>query len=105
MGLKEFLKRDLDKFIREKDFSAEHLINGPPVMINIDSDRLTERIKGDLTGLLVNCDILFFCKVSDLNFEPAPGRKLQYDNSYATIMDVKQNDGEYEIILQFNRGD
>ena len=100
---KEQYKRDINNFVDPRYFGATHTLNGKEALITIDSDRLARRMQGDLVGLST-CDLLFFCRAGDLDFEPEPGGKLTYDNRYALIVSVGRDGGMYEIILQFNRG-
>ena len=102
MTFREIIEDDNDVFINSEEFAEEHTIDGRPVLVSIDSDRLARRMQGDLAGL-TNCDLLFYCKISDLGYEPSPGKVMTFDNKYAVIISVAQNTGLYEIILQFNR--
>ena len=104
MNFKEMVEADNDIFINEDEFAEEHLIDGVPILMSVDSDRLARRMQGDLAGLTY-CDLLFFCKASDLGYEPTPGKQLRYDDKYAVIVSVGIFGGLYEIILQFNRGE
>jgi len=100
---KDIVDADNGIVINEDELAEEHVINGKPVLICVDSERLARRMQGDLAGL-TSCDLLFFCEVSDLDFEPKPSSVLKYDDKYAVIVNVGLNSGLYEIILQFNQG-
>ena len=104
MDFKAMMDADIKEvFINEDEFAEWHTINGQQILMIVDNDRLFKRMQGEF-GNVVECDLLFFCKVSELNLKLRPGSVITYDNQYSTIIDVKEVDGRYEVILQFNRG-
>lgn len=99
---KEYFERDLDTFMNLEEFSDYHSINGREISVIKDNDRLQERTKKEYDGIYVG-DMLYFVKVSEYGSKPKIDEIQIFDGMPATIFDVKEDMGMYEIILKFNR--
>ncbi|WP_147564685.1 hypothetical protein [Clostridium tyrobutyricum] len=99
---RDYFQRDLDIFTNSDEFAEEHVIDGRRIKIVVDNDELKERTKNEYDGIYVG-DTLYFVKVSEYGRKPEIDAVQIFDGAFATIFDVKEISGMYEIILKFNR--
>lgn len=102
--LRDYFKSDLDTFISEDEFAAEHDIDGKIVKCIVDEDIFKERNLNDETrhfeGVFNNkCSI--FIKASDIE-KPSIGQSLHIDGFMYLVANVTESDGIYEIELMRN---
>lgn len=102
MNFKEHINADIDVFMNEDEFSGKNNINGIGVNVIIDKERLNLRQTKDFEGALIG-DILYFIKVSDYPGKPPKvGDVQRFNGKPYTIVDIKEPDGLFEIILGRN---
>lgn len=100
LGFKDFIAQDAHVFVNDAEFAITHKIDGLDVPVVVDDDRLKLRLKKDFEGLII-ADILYFIKFSNM-----PARKFKsgdsqmFDGHAFTIVDVTENNGIYEVMLQ-----
>nr|DAS56346.1 MAG TPA: ATP-binding sugar transporter [Bacteriophage sp.] len=96
-NLLDTFKEDLSIFFDE--ISEKIYINGIPMNIIIDYDRLKDRSKKEYDGIHVG-DILFFAKVDDFINSPEVDQVITFNRRKYLIFDVRVDVGIYEIILK-----
>lgn len=106
MNFKEYIANDvIDTFMNNDEFAETKRINGVDVLVVEDSDKLERRIKKDYDGLVIG-DVLFYisndeyCKIPRVARTPSAGMALHYDGKPSTVMNVGEQSGIFEIILQ-----
>lgn len=106
MIFKEYIQHDIDKaFVNLDEFATNVNINGVSVRVVEDKDQLLYRIKKNYDGLVVG-DILFYIskeeykRIPHLSDVPSANEALTYNKRPCLIVDVSNQDGMYEIILQ-----
>lgn len=105
MNFKDFANQDLQTFINADEFAAIHTIDGRPLNVIVDNDRLMERSKKEFDGISVG-ELLYFVSVSDYgDVKPKPRDSQKFDKRQMYIFDVREDEGMYEIILSQNRGE
>lgn len=106
MSFKEYVKNDrTNVFINMDEFASDVVINGMEVSVIEDNDKLLYRIQQNYAGLVVG-DILFYItaeewrKIPRVSTIPTANQAIMYDGRPATITNVSEQDGIYEVILQ-----
>lgn len=106
MNFKEYVANDIpNTFINDSEFAEIVSINNTDVYVVEDSDKLLYRIKKDFDGLVVG-DVLFFiskeeyAKIPMLMNPPTANQAINYKGIASTIVNVAENMGVYEIIIQ-----
>lgn len=82
-----------------EDFSERVYLNGIPIDIVIDLDRLQDRSKKEYDGIHVG-DLLYYCKVNDFSHTPEVGEVQMLNKRSYKVFDVREDLGLYEIILK-----
>ena len=96
---KEFAALDLDTFINDDFFGEYHNINGQNKLVVLDKEQLSWRRMKDFDGNIIG-NILYYIKVSDyVGRSPKSGDAQTFDGKICTIIDVREDNGLYEIIL------
>ena len=110
MGFKEYVKNDINNtFINNAEFAKSCKVNAVTVLVVEDSDKLEERIKSDYNGLIIG-DILFYIsleeyrKIPGMTRVPQANQAINYNGKPCQIVEVKEQAGMYEIVLQTNGG-
>lgn len=110
MNFKEHVANDISKtFINMDEFAVIKNINGVDVELVEDSDRLEYRIKENYNGLVIG-DVLFYiseseyAKIPRVSRTPTSNQAISYNGKPATIIEVGELDGIYEIIIQHAGG-
>ena len=108
--LKEYIARDCNNvFKNENEFSEAVTINGVSVIINLDNDRLSQKIFNDFDGVVIG-DILFFItpgefkKIPNVRNAPRVNDAIMFGNKPCIVTNVVDNMGMYEITLQYSGG-
>ncbi|HHW03408.1 MAG TPA: hypothetical protein GXX35_11490 [Thermoanaerobacterales bacterium] len=101
MGLKDIIQMDLDVFFNLDEFAESHIIDGRPLNVIVDNDRLQQRSQKEYDGIYVG-DLLYFVAAKDYGSAPKPGSVQVFDGRSYTVFDVRQDMGVYEIILKLN---
>lgn len=105
MNFKDILENDLNIFLNTSEFAGIHKINGVSFSITVDHEKLKERHTKDFDGLIVG-DILYFVKVKDILLKflkpPKIGDAQMFDKKPCEIVDIKEDEGIFEIILAYN---
>jgi len=103
MSLKDQIQADLDIFFNTDEFGEVHKINGRELTIIVDNERLMERTKKEFDGVSIG-ELLYFVKASEYGEKPVIGEAQRFDKRQMYVVDVKESDGVYEIILTQNLG-
>ncbi|WP_422447808.1 hypothetical protein [Thermoanaerobacterium sp. DL9XJH110] len=103
MSFKDIIQSDLNVFFNLDEFAETHTIDGRPLNVIVDNDRLQQRSKKEYDGISVG-EILFYVKASDFGERPEQGTPMVFDGRQMYVFDCREDDGVYEIILQQNRG-
>jgi len=98
MDFKEQLNQDLNIFFNPLEFGEVHVINKRKINIVIDNEGLKERIQKEYDGV-IQSDLLYYVKKDDIN-RVVPGEVQNIDGNFYTVIDVKEDSGSYEVILQ-----
>ncbi len=98
MDFKEQLNNDLNIFFNPKEFGEVHVINKRKINIVIDNEELKGRIQKEYDGV-IQADLLYYVKKDDINRVVA-GEVQNIDGNFYTVIDVKEDSGSYEVILQ-----
>lgn len=105
MNFKEYIANDnINTYMNKDEFAEEKEINGKTVLLVEDSDKLEKRIKKDYDGLIVG-DVLFYIseneyrKIPRVSRIPNAGMALNYAGKPATVINVGNEAGIYEIII------
>lgn len=86
-------------FINIDEFAEEMMINGNSVNVVIDGESLKKyNLKSDAEGL-ARGELLFYAPVSSFLEEPFIDGTIEVNNRPCTIIDLKEDEGMYEIIL------
>lgn len=106
MSFKEYVQQDIaNTFENEDEFAGKVNINGVTVSAIEDKDQLLYRIKKNYDGLVVG-DILFYIsmgeysKIPHVSHVPKANEAITYNGRPCVIVDVADQDGMYEILLQ-----
>lgn len=99
MNFKETIKEDISKvFINPEEFAEEHIIDRKLVKAVVDNDELKRRILKEFDGI-IQADMLYYVSKDDISGVKV-GDKQQFDRKIYTVIDVKENTGMLEIMLQ-----
>lgn len=90
-------KSDLAIFF--EGISEKVYLNGSPINIIIDYDRLKDRSKKEYDGIYIG-DLLYFAKVEDFISPPIIGGLQIFNKKKYEVFDVRKDIGLYEIILK-----
>ncbi len=93
----DIVKSDLAIFFDE--ISEKVYLDGVPVNIIIDHDRLKDRSKKEYDGIYIG-DLLYFAKVDDFIMPPTIGDLQRLNKKRYEVFDVRKDVGLYEIILK-----
>ena len=103
MNFKEQIARDLDAvFLNLDEFAETHRVEGVPISVVIDNDRLEKLKQGQILGL-VEADVLIMGKESDFPRDLEPGRLLNVDGREMLVTNYGKNMGLVEVALNQNR--
>jgi len=100
---KELRDQDLNVFFNPEEFGELHAINGKPMVIIVDDERLKERIAKEFQGVTVG-EILYQVPASVYGVKPKINERQMFDTRLFYVFDAKLIDGLYEIILSKNIG-
>ena len=107
---KEYIKNDINGvFVNGTEFSETVIINGVSVVVNIDNDRLSQKIIKEYDGVVIG-DILFFIsaeefkKIPLMKKAPKANDALTFNGKPCVIITVSETMGMYEIALQYAGG-
>jgi len=100
---KDYLQQDLNIFFNPDEFGEVHKINGRDLTVIVDNERLMERTKKEFDGISIG-ELLYFVKASDYGERPTIGEAQKFDKRQMYVVDVRDSDGVYEIILSRNYG-
>lgn len=103
-SFKDILNNDMATFFSLDEFSTIHRIDGKKINIVIDENRLMERNQKNFQGLSVG-EILYFVKADDFGELPEQGTPQNFDGKRMYVLDAKEDNGIYEIMLQQDRGE
>lgn len=102
MTLKETIADDIDLVLDLDDFAETALVEGEPVKVQFDSDRL-----GELTGhtqYALGLDaVVMYARTSDLPPQRKPGDSLMVGSHDWVVMSWEDREGISEIALQRTR--
>ena len=105
--LKEYIAQDINRiFKNEEEFSETVTINGVSVIVNLDSDRLSQKSFTDFDGVFMG-DVLFFIsaeefkKIPYMKKKPTANDALMFNGKACEIISVSETMGMYEIALQY----
>lgn len=101
MKFKDFLKQDMEVFFNQDEFTEMHTINNRRIPVVIDNDRLQERSQKEFDGIYIG-DLLYFVDANVYGPAPKPNSIQNFDGKPYTVVNVRQDMGMYEIILQLN---
>lgn len=101
--LKDFIETDMKVFFNLDEFAVTHVIDGRQLDIVIDNDQLKELNKKEYDGISIG-EILYYVKAIDYGKRPEQGTLQIFDGRQMYVLDSKEDNGIYEIILQQNRG-
>lgn len=106
MNFKELAAQDIGRtFFNTDEFSEEVMIDGRPLVVNIDSERLIERAEKEYSGITHGL-VLYY--VAALIFglpTPKVGNSQKFNNKLYYIDSIAENEGVYEILINQNRGE
>lgn len=100
MAFLDFVNNDLHVFF--DDFATPHTLNGKTIKASVDNERLKELMGKDFDGLY-EAFLYFEAKKADFDKRPKNGDIAIFDSRNMTYLDVMENEGIYQIILQSNR--
>ncbi|TCZ73052.1 hypothetical protein E0485_21780 [Paenibacillus albiflavus] len=105
MNFKDFAAQDIkDVFFNLGEFSDEIMIDGQPIIVQIDDDRLQKRSENEFGGITTGM-ILYFIPVSSFSQKPKVGGTQIFNGKLMYIDDIKESAGVFEIVLNQNRGE
>ena len=96
-NLLDTFKVDLSIFFDE--ISEKVYLDGVPINVIIDHDRLKDRSKKEYDGIYIG-DLLYFAKVDDFIVPPIVGAVQIFNKKRYEVFDVRKDVGLYEIILK-----
>jgi hypothetical protein len=103
--LLDYFSSDINSvFFNTDEFAAEVIIEGKPMRVLIDEERLRDRGEKEYNGLTTGM-ILYFIPVSSFSNKPKVGNTQFFNGRLMYIDDVKENAGLYEIIISQNRSE
>ena len=102
-NFKDYLQQDLDIFFNPDEFGETHVINGRELTIVMDNERLMERKEKEFGGVSIG-ELLYFVASNDYGEKPSVGEAQKFDKRQMYVVDVKDLNGVYEIILSQNLG-
>lgn len=104
MNFKDMVNQDLrNVFFSNDEFAEIHTINGHPVEIIIDNDRLKECSKKEYDGLYIG-ELLFFIPVDKTPIKLKQNMPLIFDGRQTYIFSLREDMKMYEVILNQNTG-
>lgn len=102
MTFKEQIGLDINNvFINTNEFAEVLIWNGETISAVLDNDQLNNK-KLD-NDMLVEGDYLVFVAVSEFETAPNVGDAVKFKDKKLTIIDVKEDDGMYELVLMESR--
>ncbi|MCR4442148.1 MAG: hypothetical protein QHH10_08245 [Peptococcaceae bacterium] len=104
MGIKDDLNKDLGVFFNTDELAEQHIIDGRPLNIIIDNDRLMQRSRKEFDVISIG-EILYFVKKVDYGERPREGAPQVFDGRLMYVFSCREDGGIYEIILQQNRSE
>jgi hypothetical protein len=100
---KDQIANDLEKvFLNDTEFSETVRIDDKDIVVTIDYD-LTKESYSDYDGIIVG-DIKYFTKASNFVKIPKYRDVQRFNGKVCTILDIKNDTGMLEVILQRNEG-
>lgn len=107
-NFKHYLYSDIPNvFVNIEEHGDVAQINGVSINLVWDGDTLEYKIKKDYPGLILG-DVLFFIsvdeweKVPKVSHPPKSDEAILIDGRHATITNVKENAGLYEITIAYS---
>lgn len=97
--LKDLFESDLNIFFDLDEHAETHTIDEKTMTIIVDNEQLMKRSKQEFEGVIVG-DLLYYAKVSDFLKKPRPDEIQIYDGDQYQVIDCREVDGMYEIILK-----
>lgn len=91
-------------FLAPEEFGEEHIIEGNPMIIIIDSNELLEREKKTkiLAEGLHTKRLLFYVAAEEYGELPSVDRILELDGEYYKVIEAINENGIYSISLEAN---
>lgn len=102
-NFKDYLQQDMAVFFNVDEFGELKKINNHEVLVIVDNERLKERTSKEYNGISFG-EILYFVKASDYGELPTAGDAQRFGKRQMYVLDAKEYDGVYEIILAQNLG-
>ena len=101
----ESLKDDLENiFFNNLEFATLHKIGDTMYEVVVDDEILaTRKIRDDIENISIG-SLLFFIKENELGYKPRIETKMVFDDKAYLVVDVKEDFGLLEIMLQIHEG-
>ncbi len=106
MNFKDYAQQDINTtFFNISEFAVEKVIDKMTRCIVIDEDKLKERVEKEFNGISSGM-ILYFASMTEFSdIKPKIGATQLFDNKLMYVVDVKLEDGIYEILITQNRSE
>lgn len=105
MNFKNLIEDDLKTFLNFNEFGEPAIIEGEPVIVVLDADKMTERqLAKGLEGDLHNEELLFYVEKSQLSFYPRPDNTAVIDGVKWRVTNVQEDIGLFTITVEANSG-
>lgn len=103
MTFKEQQTVDLSVFFNADEFAGEHILDGVPMAVIIDDDRLEDiKAKSQYADAIYNAEKLMFVRQDEWGIIPVVGQFVDLDGDVYRVMSVKGS-AVLEVILGATR--
>lgn len=103
LDFKGCVEKDTATFFNLNEFAETHTINGEPISMVIDNERLKECSKKEYDGLSIG-ELMILVPVENIKIKIKQEMPIIFDGKQMYVFSVREEMGMYEIVLNQNIG-